>query len=217
MQGRMVVSPSKGRFMEANKMVEELLPLIERVAKQVASDYPDVQWEDIRSGLCIFVMENAKSIKLRDEGGNPNWLLKRVAGTLCKEERAQQHRVSVQYSYKPSDVSRILETAFSVEHLDKTYVPDDAVSLKHGSDSIELASDVRDAYGRLPLDLKESIFRRYALGEIPDNASYERKKLNRAVRELTRILNSYRGKGPFTGRRTVMSNNAAHAVISRNY
>lgn len=203
--------------MNAAEMVEELLPLIERVAKQVASDYPDVEWEDIRAGLCIFVMENAKSIKLRDEGGNPNWLLKRVAGTLCKEERAQQHRVSVQYSYRPSDVSRILETAFSVEHLDKTHVPDDAVSLKSGNDAVEVALDIRDAYNRLPVDLRQSIFRRYALGEIPDNASYERKKLNKAVRELTRILNSYRGRGPFIGRRTVMSNSAAHAVISNNY
>lgn len=201
----------------AQEMVTELLPLIERVARQVASDYPDVEWEDIRSGLCIFVMQNANSIKMRNEGGNPNWLLKRVAGTLCKEERAQQHRVSVQYSYRPSDVSRILETAFSVEHIDKTHVPDDAVSLKSGFDGVEIALDIRDAYNRLNMDMKESVFRRYALGEVPDNASYERKKLNKAVKELTRILNSYRGRGPFTGRRHVMSNSAAHAVISNNY
>lgn len=201
----------------AQELVTELYPLIERVAKNIASDYPDVEWEDIRSGLCIFVMQNANSIKTREEGGNPNWLLKRVAGTLCKEERAQQHRVSVQYSYKPSDVAKILETAFSVETLDKTHVPEDAESLKSGTDEIEIASDIRDAYNRLPFDMKVAIFSRYALGEIPDNASYERKKLNKAVKELTRIVNSYRGKGPFTGRRNVMSNSAAHAVISRNY
>lgn len=201
----------------AAELVEELLPLIERVAKNVAADYPDVQWEDIRSGLCIFVMQNASSIKRREEGGNPNWLLKRVAGTLCKEERAQQHRVSVQYSYRPSDVSRILETAFSVEHLDQTHVPDDAVSLKSGNDPIEIALDIRDAYNRLSDDLKQTIFKRYALGEIPDNASYERKKLNKAVKELTRTLNSYRGRGPFTGRRTIISNSAAHAIIANNY
>lgn len=201
----------------AQELITELYPLIERVAKQIASDYPDVAWEDIRSGLCIFVMQNAESIKTRDEGGNPNWLLKRVAGTLCKEERAQQHRVSVQYSYRPSDVAKILETAFSVETLDKTHVPEDAESMKSGADEIEIASDIRDAYNRLPVDLRAAIFTRYALGEIPDNASYERKKLNKAVKELTRIVNSYRGKGPFTGRRNVMSNAAAHAVISRNY
>lgn len=201
----------------AAEMVEELLPLIEKIARNVAADYPDVQWEDIRSGLCIFVMENAKSIKLREEGGNPNWLLKRVAGTLCKDERAQQHRTSVQYQYRPSDVSKILETAFSVEHLDKTFVPEDAESLKSGSDEIEIGSDIRDGYGRLPLDLKQAIFKRYALGEIPDNASYDRKKLNKAIKELTRIVNNYRGRGPFTGRRNVMSNASAHAVISRNY
>lgn len=198
-------------------MVEELLPLIERVAKQVASDYPDVSWEDIRGGLCIFVIENEKSIKTREEGGNPNWLLKRVAGTLCKNERVGQLSLSPQYAYRPSDVSKILETAFSVEFIDKTHVPEDAVSMKSGTDEIEIASDIRDAYTRLPLDLKQTIFRRFALGEIPDNASYERKKLNKAVKELTRILNNYRGRGPFTGRRNVLSNSAAHAVISRNY
>lgn len=201
----------------AQELVEELLPLIEKVARQVASDYPDVSWEDIRGGLCIFVMENAKSIKTREEGGNPNWLLKRVAGTLCKEERAKQNYLSPQYAYRPSDVAKILETAFSVEHMDKTHVPEDAVSMKSGSDEVEVASDIRDAYNRLPSDLKVAIFTRYALGEIPDNASYERKKLNRAVKELTRLVNNYRGKGPFTGRRTVMSNASAHAVISRNY
>lgn len=202
---------------KAQEMVTELLPLIERVSRQIASDYPDVEWEDIRSGLCIFVMQNANSIKLKEEGGNPNWLLKRVAGTLCKEERAQQHRVSVQYSYRPSDVSRILETAFSLEHIDQTHVPDDAVSLKSGFDAVEVALDIRDAYNRLNEDMRASIFKRYALGEIPDNASYERKKLNKAVKELSRILNSYRGKGPYTGRRTIVSNSAAHAIIANNY
>lgn len=202
---------------KAQEMVTELLPLIERVSKQVASDYPDVEWEDIRSGLCIFVMQNANSIKLKEEGGNPNWLLKRVAGTLCKEERAQQHRVSVQYSYRPSDVSRILETAFSLEHIDQTHVPDDAVSLKSGFDAVEIALDIRDAYNRLNEDMRASIFKRYALGEIPDNASYERKKLNKAVKELSRILNSYRGRGPYVGRRTIVSNSAAHAIIANNY
>jgi DNA-directed RNA polymerase specialized sigma24 family protein len=200
----------------SQELVTELYPLIERVAKNIASDYPDVDWEDIRSGLCIFVMQNAESIKTREEGGNPNWLLKRVAGTLCKEERAQQHRVSVQYSYRPSDVSKILETAFSVESLDKTHVPEDAESMKSGADEIEVASDIRDAYNRLPDDLKVAIFTRYALGEVPDNASYERKKLNKAIRELTRIVNSYRGKGPFTATRRAISNSAAQSII-RNY
>lgn len=201
----------------AAQLVEDLLPLIEKVSKQVASDYPDISWEDIRGGLCIFVMENAKSIKTRDEGGNPNWLLKRVAGTLCKNERAQQNYLSPQYAYRPSDVSKILETAFSVEYMDKTHVPDDAISMKSGSDEVEVASDIRDAYNRLPSDLKIAIFTRFALGEIPDNASYERKKLNKAVKELTRLVNNYRGKGPFNGRRHVVTNASAHATISRNY
>lgn len=196
--------------------VEEMLPVIEKISKQVASDYPDVDWEDIRGGVCLFVIENKNSLKSKEEGGNPNWILRRVANQLCKEERVQHLQLSSQYSYRPSDVAKILETAWTTDAIDGTHVPEDATSQKPSSDPLDLASDVRAAYDTLSEDLKITIFMRYALGEIPDNRSYERKRLNKAIKELTLRLNRYRGNRLPTRRRAV-SNASARAMISEGY
>lgn len=196
---------------------EDLADVIDRVAKRVAADYPDIEWTDVRQELALFVITNGESIKLRDEGGNPTWLLNRVAQTYCLKVRTQHMSLSPQYAYRPSDVKKILETAFSVEDIMQTYVPDDATSMK-GLDEVEIASDVKAAYDRLNQEEKTAVFRRYALGEVPDNASYERKKLNAAIKKLTHKLNTYRGRGPDERRmRRVMSNAAANAALSENY
>jgi hypothetical protein len=196
---------------------EDLADTIDRVARRVAADYPDISWEDVRQELSLFVIVNGESIKLRDDGGNPTWLLNRVAQTYCMRQRTQHMSLSPQYAYRPSEVKKILETAFSVEDVMDTYVPDDAKSMK-GLDEVEIASDVKAAYDRLNQEEKVSIFRRYALGEIPNNASYERKKLNAAIKKLTHRLNTYRGRGPEEVRmRRAISNAGARAAISEVY
>lgn len=196
---------------------EDLQEVIDRVAKRVAGDYPDIDWEDVRQELALFVIVNGESIKLKEDGGNPTWLLNKVAQTYCLKVRAQHMSLSPQYAYRPSDVKKILETAFSVEDVMDTYVPEDAESMK-GLDQVEIASDVKAAYDRLNLDERVAIFRRYALGQVPDNASYERKKLNAAVKKLTYKLNTYRGKGPDERRmRRALSNAGARAAISDLY
>lgn len=196
---------------------EDLAETIDRVARRVAGDYPDIDWEDVRQELSLFVIMNGESIKLREDGGNPTWLLNKVAQTYCLKVRTQHMSLSPQYAYRPSDVKKILETAFSVEDVMETYVPDDAKSMK-GLDEVEIASDVKAAYDRLNQDERVSIFRRYALGQVPDNASYERKKLNAAVKKLTHKLNTYRGKGPDERRmRRVLSNAGSRAAISDLY
>lgn len=196
---------------------EDLAELIDKVARRVAGDYPDISWEDVRQELALFVLANGNSIKLREDGGNPSWLLNRVAQTYCLKVRTQHMSLSPQYAYRPSDVKKILETAFSVEDVMDTYVPDDAKSMK-GLDQVEIASDVRAAYDKLNVEEKASIFRRYALGEVPENSSYERKKLNAAIKKLTFRLNTYRGRGPDDVRmRKSMSNAGARAAISKVY
>lgn len=196
---------------------EDLSVDIDRVAKRVAADYPDIDWEDVRQELVVFVMANGPSIKLRAEGGNPVRFLNLVAQSYCLKLRTQHHTLSVQYAYRPSDIKRILETAFSVDDIMETYVPDDAKSMR-GLDEVEIASDVKAAYDRLNMDEKATIFKRYALGIIPDNASNERKKLNNAVKKLTYKLNTYRGKGPDDRRmRTVVPNSRAYAAIASTW
>lgn len=195
--------------------IEALLPLIEKISKQVSADYPDIDWQDVRGEICLFVL-STKSLKSKDEGGNPGWILRRVGTNFCKKERVQQLYLSPQYSYRPSDVVKILETAWSSNTLDKTYVPEDAASLAGVSDPLDLASDIREAYDTLSGDLKKSIFMRYALGEIPEKNSYARKRLNQAVKELTQRLNGYRGKH-IPVRRKAISNAESNAIISQTY
>ena len=196
--------------------VEELLPDIEHIARVIAGDYPDIDWKDVRQHLCMFVLEKGDAFRVEGSGWGSRKILKKVAQQYCKDERASQNYLSPQYSYRPSDVSRILETAWTVEEILNTHVPEDATSIKPAADPMDLASDVREAYASLPEDLRKSIFTRYALGEIPNNASYERKKLNKAIKELTRILNTYRGSS-LPRRRTAVSNAKASAIIAKGY
>jgi DNA-directed RNA polymerase specialized sigma24 family protein len=219
---------------------EDLAVTIDRVARRVAADYPDIDWEDLRQQLVVFVLENGESIKLKEDGGNPNWLLGRVAQTYSKKLRSQHMSLSPQYAYRPSDVKAILETAFDQTARGETHVPDDArnplsntftvydtdgagSSVKERDpfaevDAMEVASDVMAAYNRLNPEERKTIFCRYALGWIPDNASYERKKLNSAIKELTYRLNTYRGKGPYDRRmRKAKSNSGSQVAISKTY
>lgn len=220
---------------------EDLELDIIRAARDVAKDYPDIDWEDVRQELALFVIKHGKSIKLREDGGNPRWLLKRVAQTYCKEQRTQHLSMSPQYAYKPSDVKKILETAFFADDISKMDVPEDAYSplegtvktyaredengevqidvmyAFHEAVGVELASDVKAALKRIKPEYREAIFKRYVLGEIPDNASWERKKLNKAINDLTLKLNSYRGSVTDRQMRKAHSNAHARAQISRSY
>lgn len=213
---------------------EDLAEEINRVSYHVARDYPDIDWEDVRQQLALFVLENGKSIKLKEHGGNPRRLLTLVANEFCKDQRTQHMSLSPQYAYRPSDVMLILETAYSGDPM-SSYVPDDArhplsgtfnvwddqggwKSVKadpfHFIDAVEVASDVKAVLRQLKPELREAIFDRYVQKIIPDNNSYARKKFNKAINELTRKLNWYRG---VPDRRRAMSNTAAQAVLSNTY
>lgn len=196
--------------------IDDMLPLIDRVAKYVAADYPDIYEDDMRQHLCLFIMQNGKSIRSKEEGGNPHWILRRVAHTFARTERTQQLATSMQYTYRLSDVQQILETAFDIEDLQNTFVPEDAMSFS-GNDAIEIGSDVRAALDRLSKADRIALFKRYALKEIPDNSSYDRKKLNVATKNLVFQLNSYRGRGSYIGKRRVISNATAQAIVSSDW
>lgn len=214
---------------------EEVARDIDIVAKQVARDYPDIDWQDLRQELVVFVLENAKSLKPRSEGGNPRRLLNLVAQSYSKKLRTQHMTLSPQYAYRPSEVKLILENAFFGP--DRTsFVPDDArsplsktftvydpdgafhtedIDPFHYPDAMEVASDVKAALKKLKPELREAIFERYVLMKVPDNSSWERKRLNNAINELTRKLNWYRGLD--ADRRKVTTNAGSKVQISRNY
>lgn len=216
---------------------EDLQFDIIRVSKDVAKDYPDIDWEDVHQEVALFVIQHGKSIKLREEGGNPRWFLKRVAQAYCKAQRTQHLSLTPQYAYRPSDVKKILETLFE-QNPGLQYVPDDArdplsstfttydeqgafksvdVDPFHFSDAMEVSSDVKSALRRIKPEYREAIFNRYVLGIVPENSSWERKKLNKAVNDLTLKLNSYRGSIAEKQGRRAQSNARARAVINKGY
>ena len=214
---------------------EDVKTEVDIISKQIARDYPDIDWQDIRQEIALFIVENGKSIKSKSEGGNPRKFLHLVGNNYAKKLRTQHMVLTPQYAYRPNDVKLILENAFFGP--DKSaYVPDDArsplsktfnsydpaggfsvqdVDPFHEADYLEISSDVLAALKKLKPEQKEAIFRRYALQEVPENNSWERKRLNNAINELTRKLNWYRGTDP--DRRVVGTNAAARVRISRTY
>lgn len=217
---------------------EELAESIDIIARRVARDYPDIDWEDVRQELCIYVLTNANSIKPRSEGGNPERFLTLEAQTYCGKVRAEHLTFTPQYAYRPSDIKLILETAFENSPR-SAFVPDDArsplsttfnvfdagstwsvhdVDPFHEIDSVEIASDVKAAIKQLKPTDREALFDRYVLGIQPGNDSWGRKKLNRAINRLTHKINSYRGRGPDDIQmRKVTSNAGAKVRIGNNY
>lgn len=173
---------------------DDLADNIDKIAKFVAKDFPDIDWQDVRQHLALFVLERGSSIKLKSEGGQPNWILKKVAQTYCKDQRVQHLTLSPQYAYRPSDVMKLLELAFTTEAL--TEIEElDLWEKVEGFDLLDMTSDIKRAFDRLKHDDKVAIFRRFAVG-IPANDSYERKKLNGAIKTLTYNLNSFVGREP---------------------
>lgn len=217
---------------------EDLKEMIDSVAKKVARDYPDVDWEDLRQQLVVFVLENGKSLKLRSEGGNPRKILTLVAESYSKKLRVQHLTLTPQYAYRPSDVMLILETCFNPDMVQAGYVPDDArdplsktfnvfddeksFAIKeqdyfHMADAMEVSSDVKRAFLLLKVELQEALLLRYGLGQVPDNSSWQRKRLNKAVNELTYRLNTYRGDVFDKKQRKSMRNAAARVRFSEGW
>lgn len=197
-------------------MNQEITDLIPYIARDIARDYPEVSWQDVQQELWTFYLVKKDLIKSKSEGGNPRMILRKVANGYCLKERAEQLMLSVQYHYRPSDVKRMLESYLGTLDSMLTPVPDDAVSEDHINDRIDVSSDIASGIKRLKQVDKEALYNRYVLGKIPDNASSERKSLNKAVNNLTELMNIYRGKWTGSSRRAI-SNARANYTISEGY
>lgn len=197
-------------------MSEDLLSLwkdaVERTARFVVRDFPDVEREDVIQELFLFIIQNQERLKHPDQVGAQKTLA-RAAKEFAWDQRKQHLALSVQYSYRTSDVKAILETAFDHSNWENVRVPDDARS-EFNDVFLEVNSDVVRAFHSLGHSQKKVIFQRFALGVYPENQT-EVKRLYRAVAALTDKLNWYQ-KAPdsdFVGKRKVISNNNARYNI----
>lgn len=183
--------------------------LINRAARFVASDFPDVTFEDITQAFWVELLSKTRRPDVNHPGVNKiiTRRLKKHAWDVRKDQLAQ----SAQYLYRTSDVRIILETVFFKEEWHHGYVPDDAKSHAppNGMDAVELRADITAAYEGLSENYQGVLIDRYVHGIEPDPSTRERRRLNRAIQRLTDRLNNYYRPRP----RRAMSNAAARALI----
>ena len=185
--------------------------IVSKTAYFVAKDFPDVEVEDLFQDLMTYVLGN-NHLKSPDAEHVPSGLYKRAV-KFAWEYRKQSLYITSQYSYRTSDVRKILETVFNHNQWATSFLPDDAKSLSD-DDRLVVNSDIKRAYDALSETYQVALFTRYALKVIPDN-SKEKSRLNRAVEKLTDFINFFqfaqRHEGP--GKRRVITNATANYII----
>lgn len=198
--------------MTGPSMMEVWDDLIARVAKFVAWDFPNITYEDLYQSLWVFVLETP-SLDANRQGVYT--LLTKKAKTIAWDTRKEDLRLTSQYSYRTSDVREILEGIFEYESWAKGYCPADAV----GDDrmgSVDVRADVTWALEKLPPQYQDIIYSRFRNNVQFEPHSAERRRLNRAVKRLTDVLNSYYRSSATSGhpgRRKTMTNAQARYLL----
>ena len=185
--------------------------LVSKTARFVARDFPEVLEEDLFQDLMTYVLENKRLANPDIKGVTT--ALYRQAVRLAWEWRKQALYMSAQYSYRTTDVRKILETLFDRSDWEVSYLPDDAKSLSD-DDRLIVNVDLKVAYDRISPVYREVLFDRYALGIIPAEGA-PKKRLQRAIEALTDALNFYYDPRDHTGpgsRRAISNAAAAYKI-----
>ena len=185
--------------------------IVSRTVRFVIKDFPDVEYDDLFQDVMAYVLQNSN---LRNpDGEHVSTGLYKKATSYAWEYRKQSLYITSQYSYRTSDVKKILETLFDYREWTTSFLPDDAKSLSD-DDRLVVNSDIKKAYDSLSDEYKQRIFTRYALKQEPGTPN-EKRNLNRAIEKLTDYINFYQWgrevEGP--GGRRVISNATANYII----
>lgn len=197
--------------------MKELSPLevfddvVSKIAATVARDFPGIESGDISQHLYLTILQQRAHFKNPDDAGVTGALWK-IAKNYAAQLRAEGLHVSVQYSYSRKDIKRILENTFNREEWHLTYVPEDAESIKDSADEMDLQSDIKWGWTQLGEQEQRVIFEKYGLKE--DLDATERKRLSRAIDNLTDIVNTYPRPGM---PRRAMGNTKAQHIIGGSY
>lgn len=187
--------------------------IVAKTSRFVARDFPDVSSDDLFQDLMMYVLSN-KNLRNPDGEHVASGLYKRCV-KFAWEYRKQSLYLTSQYSYRTSDVRKILETLFDYRDWTHSFLPDDARSLSD-DDRLVVNSDVKRAYETLSEIYQVSIFKRYALKQIP-TATGDKERLRRAVERMADYLNFYKSVTPRShegpGSRRVISNATARYII----
>lgn len=199
--------------MDAQRLVMQIRPEIERAARSVARKWDQVtDAEDLEQEILTHLMARPGSLKklTEMEEDQRRGTLVRIGHQLASEERTRYEYFSGQYTYSVDEVRLLLERkALSgpVEGFDAARL--DAIRALQG---LEESSP----------EYAAGIVRRYVFGEVPDRDSAARKALNRAVDSLTNRMNRNRNNDIAEyenggGRRAVLSNRRARRAVDADY
>lgn len=187
--------------------MEEYSDVVSRVAKFIVHDFPNIELEDVEQELWLWLCEQVgKGNSLPTAHNLPN-ALRLVAKGYAWNLRKQQLHISDQYSYRTSDVRRLLDTLWEKSSWDAAAVPADAIS-ELGNDGIDMSCDLMMAFEKLNPSYKIIIFRRFALNDKLDTK--DAKYLSTAISRLATILNTLPTTDPSTGKRVTMGNSSAN-------
>ena len=167
--------------------MEEYVDVVTRVAKFTVHDFPNLELEDVEQELWLWLCDTVHSGQPLPAAHHLPNALRLAAKTYAWSVRKRQLYESAQYSYRTSDVRRLLDTLFDVGDWDHAAVPADAIS-ELGNDGIDMSCDLAMAYDKLIPSYKIIIFRRFALNDKLDNK--ESKYLSTAISRLAQILNT---------------------------
>lgn len=198
----------------SDNLIEVWGDTIKRTANFVARDFPDVEREDLRQELYLFVLAHP-TLESPEKPGS-TVVLAKAAKMYAWNQRKQHLQLTAQYSYRTSDVRAILETVFEPSAWEGVNVPEDAKS-EFNDVFLEINCDVKRAWESLGYAMKQTIFKKYALGWEFERGSAESKRLSRAIERLTDNLNFYR-KPPdrdYVGSRKVITSANARYNVSK--
>jgi hypothetical protein len=175
--------------MSLNKY-DEWAKEIERVATFVSYDFPDVDKDDVVQELGVFVLATPRLKNPSEEGVTV--VLQKAAKDICWKYRKEALNVTSQYTYRPSDVKRILDKQFDYEDWDNTFVPDDARS-EDGA-QYEVSADVSRGLDKLHAyhpDHYWLVVHWFRGQDHHPKRTPERDMMHEAIDYLTSIMNGY--------------------------
>lgn len=173
--------------------------VLSKVAHFVSRDFPEVEEEDLYQDLMVYILE--RPLLVDPDADYVSKGLYDVATKRAWEYRQQGLTLSPQYSYRTSDVKRILETVFDYEAWEGAHLPEDMRADDVFDDSVTAHSDVKAAYNHLGKAYQRTLVDKYLMKE---EVSSDR--LRNAIERLTDILNTFNlswNRDGLGGRKTI--------------
>lgn len=185
--------------------VEKLMPVIAKAARSVAYQWPGVvEADDVEQAIYLKLLESPGTVaKVEEYEERAKYrFLTRMGHQIASQERTDYDYYKGAFNYSVDDVkSALKERILTTSVFEKGQV--------------EIGCDLFDALGALKVEYVESIYCRYAEGQVPSKSA-EKNRLSDALACLADEMNkvakrkfSERHDGPGT-RRTITSSRAQY-------